>query len=102
MSQTLLVVALFVIGIACIPWAVRRLQARTGLLGPEMGKAKVLSVLAVGPQQRIVTVQVAAGANEAVLVLGVTGAAVHCLHKWDSAGNAPTDGMKGVVQHDVP
>ncbi len=101
MSQTLVGVALFVGVVACIPWMVRWLQARAGTLGPEAGRAKVLSVLAVGPQQRVVTVQVASGTHEAVLVLGVTASTVNCLHKWESAGVVVAGGgTRGVVQHD--
>lgn len=100
MSQTFAWVILFVLGIACLPWAVRWIQGRAGGRGPEAGKAKVLSVLAVGPQQRVVTVQVAAGAKEAVLVLGVTASTVSCLHKWEAGMDASGSGEKGVVQHD--
>lgn len=100
MSQTFVGIALFVLGIACLPWAVRWVQGRTGVPGPEAGKAKVLSVLAVGPQQRVVTVQVATGTKEAILVLGVTASAVNCLHKWESVWDASGGGVKDVVQHE--
>ncbi len=100
MSQTLVWVALFVLGIACIPWMLRWMQGRAGVLGAETGKVKVLSVLAVGPQQRVVTVHVAAGTNETVLVLGVTASTVNCLHKWESIGDASGGGVKGIVQND--
>lgn len=100
MSQTLVGITLFVLGIACLPWAVRWVQGRAGVSGSEVGKAKVLSVLAVGPQQRVVTVQVAAGATEAVLVLGVTASTVNCLHKWESGGGGAGVCVKEVVQHD--
>lgn len=99
MSQTLIGLGLFVLAMACLPWVVRWMQGRAGMLGPEAGKAKVLSVLAVGPQQRVVTVQVSTGASEAVLVLGVTASAVNCLHKWESKEGALIGGMKDVVQH---
>lgn len=99
MSQTLIGLGLFVLAIACLPWAVRWMQGRSGMLGPEAGKAKVLSVMAVGPQQRVVTVQVAAGSNEAVLVLGVTASAVNCLHKWESSGDVSIVGVKDIAQH---
>ena len=104
MSQTFLLVAVFVVGIACLPWGVRWMQRRAGALGPDAGRTKVLSVLAVGPQQRVVTIQVAAGAREAVLVLGVTSSTVSCLHKWEAGldgGAAMGNGATGNVFNDV-
>lgn len=83
MSETLVLVGIFVVVVACLPWLVRWLQARTGSVSGTGGQTKVLSVVAVGPQQRVVTLQVASGAREAVLVLGVTASSVQCLHKWE-------------------
>lgn len=102
MSQTFALVAVFVLGIACLPWGVRWMQRRSGALGPDAGRAKVLSVLAVGPQQRVVTIQVASGVNDAVLVLGVTASSVSCLHKWEQGGDAlgSVGGAVGAVQND--
>lgn len=103
MSQTFLMVAVFVIGIACLPWGVRWMQRRAGALSPDTGKTKVLSVLAVGPQQRVVTIQVASGAQEAVLVLGVTSSSVNCLHKWEAGldvSGTVGSGATGAVLND--
>lgn len=82
MSETFVLVGVFVVTVACLPFLVRWIQARTGAVVGG-GQAKVLSVLAVGPQQRVVTIQVASGSNATVLVLGVTTSSVHCLHKWE-------------------
>lgn len=85
MSQSLLLVGLFVAVVACLPFLLRQLQGRlVAAGGGAIGGAKVLSAVAVGPQQRVVTVQVGAGDREVVLVLGVTTSAVSCLHKWTS------------------
>ena len=52
--------------------------------------SRVLSQVAVGPQQRVVTVEVNADGQRAVLVLGVTAQQIQCLHVVKGhAGPAP-------------
>lgn len=89
MSQTLFVVVLFVAGMAALPWLVRRIQQRQagGPVAP--GSAtRVLSAVAVGPHQRVVTVEVGPENARTVLVLGVTAQQVSCLHVQASQGGA--------------
>ena len=76
MTQTLLVVVLFVGAMALLPWAVRRLQQRqsSGALAAG-GASRVVSAVAVGPQQRVV----------------VTAQQVSCLHVLPVAGKAAED-----------
>ncbi len=76
-----------VVGIACIPWLVRKLQQHGAFPQRQGGHASVLSACPVGPQQQVVTVKVAYGQCSAVLVLGVTPSSVQCLHRWE----APAD-----------
>lgn len=83
MSQSVSLVLLFVVSIACLPWLVRRYQARSEAGAHTAAASKVLSAVAVGPQQRVVTVQVGTGPNAQILVLGVTSTSISCLHKWD-------------------
>jgi flagellar protein FliO/FliZ len=81
MSQTLVVVILFIAAMAALPWLVKRLQQRHGALAAASGvTSKVLSAVAVGPQQRVVTVEVAVPGGRTVLVLGVTAQQIQCLH----------------------
>ena len=81
MSQTLLVVVLFVAAMAALPWLVRRFQQRQSGSGVASGGAsRVLSAIAVGPHQRVVTVEVGPENSRTVLVLGVTAQQVSCLH----------------------
>lgn len=80
MSQTLALVLLFLAVIACLPWLVRRLQQRQGALGAGQAAARVLAQVAVGPQQRVVTVEVQHEGQRAVLVLGVSAQQLQCLH----------------------
>lgn len=82
MGQMLLIVALFVAALAALPWLIRRLQQRQlGLMPGGAGAAgRVLSTVAVGPQQRVVTVEVGPAQQRVVLVLGVTTQQITCLH----------------------
>ncbi|MFN7154678.1 MAG: FliO/MopB family protein [Acidovorax sp.] len=81
MTQTLLVVVLFVGAMALLPWLVRRVQQRQAAGGMAGGSvSRVLSAVAVGPQQRVVTVEVGPEHARMWLVLGVTAQNVSCLH----------------------
>lgn len=89
MTQTLIWVVLFVGGMAALPWLVKRLQQRRGVLGGMSGVTpRVLSGVSVGPQQRVVVVEVGDGASKAVLVLGVTAQHVSCLHVLPPASSS--------------
>jgi flagellar protein FliO/FliZ len=91
MAQTLGLVALFVVLLALLPAGIKWLQRRSGLLGlPAMGPAsRVVSAVAVGPHQRVVTVEVGPEAARVWLVLGVTNQAVTCLHSLPVGGAVP-------------
>lgn len=81
MTQTLLIVVLFVAAMAALPWLVRRVQQRHAAGSAGMGAtSRVLSAVAVGPQQRVVTVEVGPEHARTWLVLGVTAQQVSCLH----------------------
>ncbi len=81
MTQTLVVVVLFVGAMACLPWLVRRLQQRQASSATGAGAAsRVLSAVSVGPQQRVVTVEVGPEHARTCLVLGVTAQNVSCLY----------------------
>lgn len=81
MTQTLVVVILFVGAMACLPWLIKRLQQHHAATGMPAGAAsRVLSAVAVGPQQRVVTVEVGPEGARTWLVLGVTAQNVSCLH----------------------
>jgi flagellar protein FliO/FliZ len=86
MTQTLLVVVLFVGAVALLPWFIRRVQQRQASGGMASGSAsRVLSAIAVGPQQRVVTVEVGPEHARTWLVLGVTAQNVSCLHVLSSS-----------------
>ena len=91
MTQTLAVVVLFVVAISFVPWLVRRLQLRQAGLGGGSAGSRVLTQVAVGPQQRVVTVEVGPPQQRTVLVLGVTAQNINCLHVLPAVA---TDGAR--------
>ncbi len=82
MAQSLFTVVLFLALLACMPYLLRRLQARRlGSSGAADGAAsRLLSTVVVGPQQRVVTLEVGPQGARTWLVLGVTGQSINCLH----------------------
>ena len=80
-TQTLVVVVLFIGAMAMAPWLLRQWQQRASAAQAQTGIAsKVVSVVAVGPQQRVVTVEIILDQEKTRLVLGVTAQAIQCLH----------------------
>lgn len=95
--STIALVVVFVVLLALVPLALRWAQQRGlvrsgGALGDgRLGPLQVVQAVAVGPQQRVVTVE-AGPANERVwLVLGVTAHSVNALHvlPQSKGGGAP-------------
>jgi flagellar protein FliO/FliZ len=99
MSETLISVGLFVVLVALVPFGLKWMQRRS--VGGPSGMAsasRVISVLAVGPHHRVVTVEVGPAGARTWLTLGVTAQTITCLH---SAGidskpiaNSSIDGEK--------
>ena len=87
MTQTWALLLLFIVAMAALPWWIKRWQQRSGG-ATGAAQSRVLSAVAVGPQQRVVTIEVGHGNERAVLVLGVTAQQVNCLHVLAS-GAAP-------------
>ena len=81
LTQSLLFISFFVALIAAVPWMLKQLQARLGL-GTRSGpsQSQWVSAIAVGPQQRVVTVEVGPAHARVCLVLGVTAQTITCLH----------------------
>ncbi|MBP7567786.1 MAG: flagellar biosynthetic protein FliO [Burkholderiaceae bacterium] len=94
MAQSIFLIVVFIGVLALFPLAIRWLQRRNGLAaggGPAAAGMRVVSTLAVGPQQRLVTVEAGPEGARAWLVLGVTGASITCLHTVPLNG-APVGG----------
>ncbi|RZI98742.1 MAG: flagellar biosynthesis protein FliO, partial [Rubrivivax sp.] len=83
MTQSIFLIVVFIGVLALFPLAIRWLQKRNGLAaggGPAAAGMRVVSTLAVGPQQRLVTVEVGPEGARAWLVLGIAGNAINCLY----------------------
>lgn len=81
MTSTLISVGLFVVLLALVPVGLKWVQRRS--VGGASGIAsasRVISALAVGPHQRVVTVEVGPEGARTWLTLGVTAQAITCLH----------------------
>ena len=82
MTQTLVTVVAFVLLLALVPSGLKWVQARSARGMPSAGAgAKLISALAVGPHQRVVTVEVGPPDARTWLVLGVTAQSISCLHQ---------------------
>lgn len=104
MTSTLISVGLFVVLLALVPVALKWVQQRRAVGGGgSVGSAsKIISAIAVGPHQRVVTVEVGLEGARTWLTLGVTAQAISCLHsvtfdpKRDE-GATPTNEPRSVL-----
>lgn len=99
-TSSLLLLFLVVGALACLPWLVKRWQSRLQATRNLQGvSAQVLASVAVGPSQRVVTVEVGQGAQKTCLVLGVTAQSIHCLHVLGqpAAQTPPPDSFAGAM-----
>lgn len=80
LSSSLAAWALLVACLACLPFAVRWLVRKKawGPMAPDA--ARILSSLPLGPQQKVVTLEMGPKEARFQLVLGVTPQAITCLH----------------------
>ncbi len=102
MTQTLMTVGLFVVLLALAPVALKWVQRRSagGISG--MGSTpRVISAVAVGPHQRVVTVEVGPESARTWLILGVTAQSITCLHSAPAAP-AVTLAAPGAVESSSP
>ncbi|MGA0571423.1 FliO/MopB family protein [Variovorax sp. VNK109] len=89
MAQSLFLIVVFIGVLALFPVALRWLQRKqAGVTGAVPASAKLVSAIAVGPQQRVVTVEVGPENARTWLVLGVTGQGISCLHSIPVAAGA--------------
>jgi len=97
MTQSLILIGLFLCVLVSLPFLIERIKKHYGLSvsGPS-GPARMVSALALGPQQKVVTVEVGPQNARVWLVLGVTQQSIQCLHTMpadSSAAPAPTLAM---------
>jgi flagellar protein FliO/FliZ len=72
--------ALVIVLIACLPFVVRRLIAHQKIRGIDPDQVRLISQLAIGPQQRVVVLETGPLHERTHLVLGVTAQSIQCLH----------------------
>jgi flagellar protein FliO/FliZ len=81
MSQTWLAIASVLLVLALIPVGLKRLQRYMGLnVASSTSALRIVSAVGVGPQQRVVTVEVGPEGERTWLTLGVTAQSITCLH----------------------
>lgn len=98
MTQSLLLIGLFLFVLACLPFAVTRLKQRYGMgMSNVPGQSRIVSAVAVGPNQRVVTVEVGPDTAKTWLVLGVTPQAVTCLHTLPAEGVQSSTATNGAA-----
>ena len=84
MTQSWILVGAFLAVLVCLPaglkWVKQRYPQRYADVS---GQSRFISALAVGPHQRVVTVEVGPEGKRVWLTLGVTGQNISCLHFVD-------------------
>lgn len=104
MTQSLVLIGLFLGLLACLPWFISLIKKRYGVgLLSQGEQTRVVSAVAIGPTQRVVTVEVGPDSDRTWLVLGVTQQSVACLHSLPApragvppvTGNATSAGTTG-------
>jgi len=102
MNQALISVVVFVALLAMVPFGVKWLAQRRQLTGgAPLATSKLVSVLAVGPQQRVVTVEVGPPEARVWLVLGVTAQSINTLHTLHAASAPPASSAFAAVLADT-
>jgi flagellar protein FliO/FliZ len=105
MTQSLILIGLFLCVLVSLPFLIERIKKHYGLnpVGPS-GPARLVSALALGPQQKVVTVEVGPQSARVWLVLGVTQQSIQCLHTMPAEISPPTapaiTGTAETVKHE--
>jgi flagellar protein FliO/FliZ len=89
MTQSWILVGAFLALLVCLPVALKWVKQRVpGRYADVAGQSRFISALAVGPHQRVVTVEVGPEGKRVWLTLGVTGQSISCLHCVDVDASA--------------
>ena len=101
MTQSLVTVVLFIGLMLALPFVLRRVQQKRGLLlaAAPGASPRLLSTVAIGPQQRVVTVEVGPEDARTWLVLGVTAQSITCLHTASAAAVASARSAGSDISH---
>ena len=102
MTQTLISVGLFVVLLALVPVGLKWVQRRSvGGASGVTSASRVISAVAVGPHQRVVTVEVGPEGARIWLTLGVTAQAITCLHSA-TVNSKPEAGLPQQAVENAP
>lgn len=99
MVQGWLSVALLVVLLAMLPIGLKWVQRRVGgTTEIQSATTKVISAIAVGPHQRVVTVETGPHDARVWLTLGVTNQQITCLHSTVAPIRTHTDKAPAAIQ----
>jgi flagellar protein FliO/FliZ len=102
MTQTLISVGLFVVLLALVPVGLKWVQRRSAGGASGLASAsRIISAIAVGPHQRVVTVEVGPEGSRTWLTLGVTAQAITCLHNAAVDSKTSTGSPQAVEKSSV-
>ena len=100
MTQSLLLIGLFLCVLVSLPFLIERLKKHYGLgLPSSAGPTRLVSALSLGPQQKVVTVEVGPPTARVWLVLGVTNQSIQCLHTLPAEGSAAAVPVPAIASH---
>ena len=90
LTQQIASVLLFLAVLAALPFLIKRWKSQQDIRlgGNSEPAARIVSVLAVGPQQRVVTIELGRAGARQRMVLGVTPQNITCLSS-EAVGDAP-------------
>lgn len=96
MTQSILSIAFFLGVLLCVPIFLKWFKQRTGASSVAIGsQTTFVGALAVGPHQRVVTVDVGPEGSRQRLILGVTPQSITCLHTMPVESNSSS--IEGAV-----
>ena len=100
MTQSLVLIGLFLCVLVSLPFLIERVKKHYGLnTAGAGGTTRLVSALALGPQQKVVTVEVGPQNARVWLVLGVTQQSIQCLHTMPAdLAQVVTAGAAGAVE----
>ena len=100
MLQAWFPIVLLLLVLGLLPLALKWLQKRvSGIHDASVGANRIVSAVGVGPQQRVVTVEVGPQGHRTWLTLGVTPQSITCLHCTSAVFD---DGLQTALVQDHP
>jgi len=96
MTQSLILIGLFLAVLVSLPFVIDRLKKRYGFAQPGPAAAsRIVSALSIGPHQKVVTVETGPSQARVWLVLGVTQQSIQCLYSMPAENSSTTIATSG-------